>query len=134
MKNMILTAMLLALAIVFVGCDKASAQNAKKTTPETNMTKAPDPHAILVIDEIAYVDGCNGCECVEEDVCVCDSKADCECCRKNLKKVPAEMQKKCKELKQAHAKKIADCKDCKKGEGDTACNDDKKGEGDTAKK
>ena len=134
MKNMILTAMLLALAILFTGCDKASAQNAKKSTPEAKMTKAPDPHAVLIIDEIAYVDGCKGCECVEEDVCVCEAKADCDCCRKNLKKVPAQMQQKCKEMKKAHAKTVADCKDCKKGEGDTACNNEKKGEGDTAKK
>ena len=132
MKNMIFTVMLLAFAILFAGCDKAKAQEAAKNTK--NQSKNPTPEAVLIIDEVAYVDGCKGCECVEEDVCVCEAKADCECCRKNLKKVPAEMQKKCKELKQEHAKKIADCKDCKKGEGDTACNNEKKGEGDTAKK
>ena len=134
MKNMILTAMLLAMAILFIGCDKASAQDPKQVQPAAKQTNAPQPQAILVIDEVAYVDGCKGCDCVAEGVCVCEAKADCECCRKNLKKVPAEMQKKCKELKQTQAKKVADCGDCKKDGEETACNDHKKGENDTAKK
>ena len=116
MKNMILTAFLLALTLFFAGCDKANAQHQKNGAKAKN----PAPQAILVIDEVAYVDGCKGCDCVEEDVCVCEAKADCECCRKHLKKVPEKMQQKCKEMKKAHAKKTADCNDCKKdGDGKT---------------
>ena len=96
MKNVIFTAFMLALTIIFTGCDKASAQGTKKT--DSKQAGTPSPHAILVIDEVAYIDGCKGCECVEEDICVCEAKADCQCCRKNLKKVPQEMQKKCKEI------------------------------------
>ena len=150
MKNMILTAMLLGLAALFTGCDKANAQDAKNGTPEK--TKAPEPQAILIIDEVAYIDGCKGCECVEEDICVCKAKSDCECCRKNLQKAPAQMQQKCKEMKKAQTKTVADCGSCKDGKddkkdsgttaccsdkkdcGDTACSTDKKDCGDTAKK
>lgn len=121
MKNMIFTVLLLALSILFTGCDKANAENVKKAG--TDHKKHPAPHEILIIDEVAYIDGCKGCECVEEDICVCEAKADCECCRKNLKKVPHEMQEKCKKLKHDHAKKMAECKDCKSGSNDTACND-----------
>lgn len=121
MKNMIFTTMMLALTILFTGCDKANAQDTKKQ--EKDPAKNPSPHAILIIDEVAYVDGCKGCDCVEEDVCVCEAKADCDCCRKNLKKVPHDKQEKCKEIKKNHAKTTAECKDCKKDDkGDTACN------------
>ena len=130
MKNMIFTAFMLALTILFAGCDKANAQNAKKNG--NAHAKNPSPHAILSIDDVAYVDGCKGCDCVEEDICVCEVKADCDCCRKNLKKAPKEMQEKCKAIKKEHAKTTADCKDCKKGgNGNTACNSDPKS-GDTA--
>ena len=133
MKNMILTAMLLGLAVLFTGCDKANAENSQKKSSETK-TKAPEPQAILIIDEVAYVDGCKGCECVEEDICVCKAKSDCKCCRQNLKKVPEQMQQKCKEMKKASGKTVADCGDCKKDEGDTACSTDKKDCGGSAKK
>ena len=150
MKNMILTAMLLGLAVLFTGCDKANAQNAQNSTPNVK-AKAPAPQAILIIDEVAYVDGCKGCECVEEDICVCKAKSDCECCRKNLQKAPAQIQQKCKEMKKTQAKTVSDCGKCKDGKdkkdcgttacstdkkdcGDTACSTDKKDSGDTAKK
>lgn len=74
MKNMIFTAFMLALTILFAGCDKANAQDAKKNG--NAHAKNPSPHAILIIDDVAYVDGCKGCDCVEEDICVCEVKAD----------------------------------------------------------
>ena len=131
MKNMIFTVMLLAFAILFAGCDKAKAQEAAKNTK--NQSKNPTPEAVLIIDEVAYVDGCNNCDCVEEGVCACETKADCACCRKNMKKAPAEMQKKCKEMKKTQAKTTACCDDSKKDGKETACCDDSKKDGkDTA--
>ena len=115
--------MLLALTIVFTGCSGCCAQDAKKDNKPA--AQAPQPNAILIIDDVAYIDGCNGCECVEEATCICPQKADCTCCRKNLKKAPKEMQEKCKTMKKAHAKATADCGECKKG-NDTACTATKK--------
>ena len=108
MKNMIFTASILALTLFFAGCDKAHGQDQKNNAKGKN----PAPQAILVIDEVAYVDGCKCCDCIAEEVCACEAKADCDCCRKHLKKVPEKMQKKCKEMKKAHAKTAADSKAC----------------------
>lgn len=116
MKNMIVSSMVLAVILVFTGCS-CSAKDSKK-----DQTANPTPHAILIIDEIAYVDGCGDCDCIEEDVCICEEKADCECCRKHLKKAPKEMQEKCKKMKKDHAKQTDNCKTCKKECKDTACN------------
>lgn len=121
MRNIIFSVLLLTLAIAFTGCSGCCAQDVKKN----HKKQAAAPHAILIIDDVAYLDGCDDCDCIEEDICVCPAKADCACCRKNLKKVPKEMQEKCKEMKKAHAKTAADCQECKKGNNDTACSDTK---------
>lgn len=119
MKNILFSSMLLALAIFFTGCSSCCAQGAEK-----EKGKDPAPEAILIIDDVAYYDGCNGCDCVEEAVCVCEAKSDCACCRKHLKKAPKEMQKKCKEMKKAHCEKKVVCiqtQEKDKGK-DSACN------------
>ena len=117
MKTMILSSMILAAVFTFTGCN-CCAQDAKKEHKGPH----PHPHAILIIDDVAYVDGCNGCECVEEAVCVCEEKADCECCRKHLKKAPKEKQEQFKAIKKEHSKQTNECKTCKKGAHKTACN------------
>ena len=99
MKNYIIPSVTLALTLLFTGCS-CNAQNAKKDTAKT-----PKPEAVLIIDDVAYYDGCNGCGCVQEAACVCAEKANCACCRQHLKKCPKEMQEKCKAMKKAHCKK-----------------------------
>ena len=104
MKNFIIPSMILALAVLFTGCS-CCAQDAKKNTGKT-----PKPEAVLIIDDVAYYDGCSGCECIQEASCVCEEKADCACCRKHLKKCPEKMQEKCKSMRKAFCKKKAECK------------------------
>ena len=99
MKNYIIPSVTLALTLLFTGCS-CNAQNAKKDTAKT-----PKPEAVLIIDDVAYYDGCSGCGCVQEAACVCAEKANCACCRQHLKKCPKEMQEKCKAMKKAHCKK-----------------------------
>lgn len=101
MKSYIISSVLLAMTVFFAGCS-CCAQEMKK-----EKANHPKPEAVLIIDDVAYYDGCSGCPCAQEAVCVCAEKADCPCCRKHLKKCPKDMQEKCKAMKKELCKKKA---------------------------
>lgn len=76
-----------------MAADAANKANAPAANPQ-------DGEAIVVIESVAYTDGCANdpaSPCVKDGKCVCADKSQCKNCMKHMKKCDSATQAKCLE-------------------------------------
>ena len=95
--NKLTTLAIIGIVSLGTACMAMAAATNKANAPAAN---PQDGEAIVVIESVAYTDGCANdpaSPCVKDGKCVCADKSQCKNCMKHMKKCDSATQAKCLE-------------------------------------